>query len=335
VVNTYVWTGSLATGNITQITLPSFNAVSGNNNLEIRSTLPNDLSDQNTVNDAKTTSFNIITANGVAAPVTEGFQGNFVPTNWSIDNPDNLATWAKNSNYGGFGTSSASAWMDNFNYNAAGQRDFLISPYINFTNVSGNEAQMAFSVAYARYGTGFFASHDSLIVSVSGDCGQTWIRKYVKGNQELSTRPGVTAAFYPLSSEWRREVINLAEFSGSSNIQVRFEAFCGYGNNLFIDDIMIGSSLVSSNAVELSNQIQLYPNPASNEVNISFKGNIDYKNITLKIYDFSGKEVINNNNITKEQGRIFINTENLSNGFYMLEFNTDLGRISKKLMINK
>jgi hypothetical protein len=335
VVNTYIWTGSLATGNITQINLPSFNAVSGANTLEIRSTLPNDLSDQNTANDAKSVNFDIISANGVAAPVTEGFQGNFVPTNWSIDNPDNLNTWAKNSDYGGFGTSTASAWMDNFNYNAAGQRDFLISPYINFSNVSGNEAQMAFSVAYARYGTGIFASHDSLIVSVSGDCGQTWMRKYVKGNTELSTRPGVTSAFYPLSSEWRREIINLSEFSGNANVQVRFEAFCGYGNNLFIDDIMIGSSLVSSNAVELSNQIQLYPNPASNEVNITFKGSLDNDRITLKIFDFTGKEVINNDNITKEQGRIFINTENLSNGFYMLEFNTHLGRISKKLMINK
>ena len=335
VVNTFVWNGSLNSGNITQVNLPSVNTVNGLNNMTIATSLPNDQIDQNQNNDSRQISFEIINPNSLAAPVTEGFEGNFVPQNWSISNPDNALTWAKRNGNGGFGNSNSSAWVDNFNYNAAGERDFLLSPFIDFSNLNPANAKLSFNVAYARYGSGFFASHDSLIVSVSPDCGETFVRKYAKGNTDLQTRPGVTTAFFPTNSEWRTEVIDLSEFIGSTNLIVVFENYCGYGNNLFIDDITIGGEPTSSNLSFNKNDLLIFPNPAKDEVNIALKGNYDSESIKLAVLDFVGKEIINNSMVQREAGRIFINTSELSEGLYFIELSTENDRITKKLIINK
>ena len=66
---------------------------------------------------------------------------------WTAVNPDNSTTWSLY-NVGTTSSPNWTAYVDNFNYNAAGQRDGLVSPAINLSGLGS--ATLSFSYAYRR-----------------------------------------------------------------------------------------------------------------------------------------------------------------------------------------
>src|SRR5690606_183135 len=68
----------------------------------------------------------------------EPFDTNGVPPpGWNIVNPDSNVTWAERSNItGSDGSSTVTAFMNNFAYNAAGQEDLLETLFIDLTNAT-------------------------------------------------------------------------------------------------------------------------------------------------------------------------------------------------------
>jgi PKD repeat protein len=238
--STYNWTGSLSSNSSVLVTLPSINILTGSHTFNIFTSSPNGGSDQNTVNDAASSLFTALSPIiGQALPLTEGFQNTtFAPTEWSISNPNSDVTWIRTTAAGGFGNSSASAIMNNFDNDTRGTVDYLYTPYLDLIGVS--EATLTFNVAYARYNAQF---HDSLIVMVSYDCGGSWNRVYAKGSSGLATAPDNQSLFTPSSGQWREETVNLNDYIGYSGIQIAFMNKGGYGNRLFIDDVNIESPL--------------------------------------------------------------------------------------------
>jgi hypothetical protein len=261
---TLPWTGSLNTSQTTSINIPTINVTPGNHTLRVWTSNPNGGTDMNFNNDTATVNFTITSPTITNLPITQDFQSpTFPPTGWNRVNPDNATTWVRSTSAGGFGTSSASMFIDNFNYNAAGQRDYLESPTFDLSSVT-DPVIVVFDVAYARYSAN---NHDSLIVSVTTDCGGTWTRLYAKGNQILSTNGGanVTSAFTPSSSQWRKDTVSLQAYLGQPNVKVRFENYCGYGNNLYVDNINITSSVPTA-AVSISGT----PNPSCAGQSVTF-----------------------------------------------------------------
>jgi hypothetical protein len=80
------------------------------------------------------TKTNYITVLGTTAlPLREGFEGTtFPPTGWTIVDGDGATTWVRTTSASGFGTSTACAYVDNYNYNAKGQKDYLYTPSYSF-----------------------------------------------------------------------------------------------------------------------------------------------------------------------------------------------------------
>ena len=100
--------------------------------------------------------------------------------------------------------------------NISGESDFIYSPYLDLT--SGIiPVTLTFDVAYARYSATY---KDSLIVSVTNDCGSSWNRVYQKGSTILATAPDNTGAFVPTSTQWRTESINLDSYAGQSSLKI-------------------------------------------------------------------------------------------------------------------
>ncbi len=183
------------------------------------------------------TKTNYITVSGsTALPLTEGFQSTtFPPTGWTISNPDNGATWQRTTSAGGFGSSSASAYVNNFNYDGAGQKDWLITPSYNFSGVSGGRLKGDY--AYARYNqTGF---DDSLEILYSTNCGSTWTSLWKRGGTSLASAAATTNNFVPTSTQWKQDSVSLASLAGQSNVRFAFVNICDYGNNIFLDNINI------------------------------------------------------------------------------------------------
>ncbi len=82
----------------------------------------------------------------------------------------------------------------------------------------------------------------------------------------------------------------------------------------------------------LTDLIAVYPNPASNYFVIEFN-NVKIKNINL--FDITGG-LINNIVLGVEKtNHFYLNTDIYSNGFYVLQIETDKGVLKRKIIINK
>jgi len=79
---------------------------------------------------------------------------------------------------------------------------------------------------------------------------------------------------------------------------------------------------------QLAEKFNLYPNPASNVVNITNNENMYVKEVA--VYDATGKLISTQN--FNEQTEIQLNVENLASGTYLLHLKTEEGTAVKKLV---
>jgi serine protease len=179
-------------------------------------------------------------------------------TGWTLNNPDGNITWGF-SEVGGTEGGATAVGINNFNYDAAGQRDALFSPLLDFggrTNVV-----LDFDHAYIRYkeeGGQQASAGDSLVIYISSDGGGTFSRIFQdteNGSGNFATNYSDHLLFTPSSVEdWcfggqigaSCKTIDLSAYDGMPNIMLAFENVTAYGNNLYLDNI----SLISSCFVE-------------------------------------------------------------------------------------
>lgn len=240
---TFNWSGNLSSNATINITLPAMTASPGNNTFTAASNSPNGSVDQNTANDSKSVSFQAIS--GGPLPITQGFQGGtFPPTNYQISNADNDVTWEVSTSVGF--NSSASMFMDNWDYNGVGAYDWFVLPSIDLSSVSN--PTLTYDYAYAYYDGTQGVFYDSLAVAYSIDCGNSWFALTFEGGVQLATAGGESTEFTPTSSQWSSETVdlNITALQGQDNVLIAFVAVNGYGNNLYVDNINIqgGSTTV-------------------------------------------------------------------------------------------
>ena len=244
------WSGSLPSGQILDVTLPTLVGVVGMANFTASTSLPNGAVDNNPGNNSATASF-AVNNSPVSLPFYESFETNVIVNGtWKIVNPDNDITWQR-VQVGGITPGTNAMKMDLFNYVQAAQRDGLISPPISLQGYSS--AELTFDHAYRRFNQ---SVTDSLIVYASTDCGLTWTRVFEiaeNGNGSFATQITSATAFTPSQpQDWCFEPINaqtpgascfeidLTQFAGE-DIVIKFESFNAgtLGNNLFLDNINI------------------------------------------------------------------------------------------------
>lgn len=184
----------------------------------------------------------IYAGRGLNLPFTEDFESDeLVERGWQIQNPDSARTWAL-ATVGGSQAGTRAAFVDFFNYNTSGQRDRLISPPLNLSALSS--ATLSFRHAYRQYNT---STNDSLLVKVSVNCGQSWTTVLAVGGNTLATLAPSTSSFVPsAAANWCGSGTNMAcfslplnNFTGQQQVWVQFEAVNAYGNNLYIDDVVV------------------------------------------------------------------------------------------------
>jgi hypothetical protein len=240
---TFNWTGSLATGVTTNIVLPNVTTTSGNHVFNVTLQNPNGQSDENNGNDNDNSAFSIITVSGISLPVTNNFTGAFPGTGWEISNPDAGITWNQQTlTNDGNCAGGQSARMDFYNYNnGIGQTDDLILPWINLS--ASTNPELSFSRAHARYSATY---SDQLLVQISADCGLNWTTLWDEAGADLATAPDQTGPYdNPACNEWITETIDLTAYSGQ-NVQIRFRAINGFGNNLHLDNINVSEPCEAS-----------------------------------------------------------------------------------------
>jgi cytochrome c553 len=172
-------------------------------------------------------------ARQIAEPVNEKFVANLA--SWVNQNLDNDAvTWSTQSNT----CHANSAIINNRALDNTGKIDRL-RRFVDLSNM--DVAKLTFDVAYARYDASKF---DKLRVwAVSCDGTQQLL--YDKSGSTLATAPDQIGLFTPADcSQWRNETVNLSAFAGKT-VELVFENVGGWGNRLFLDNILIQETGVS------------------------------------------------------------------------------------------
>ncbi len=208
--------------------------------------------DENPFNDTARVVYNRNNGPGMGLPFYEDFSHHFFPpAGWSVLNPDRLFTWTptNGSQLSGY---APSIMMDNIEYPFKGEKDMLVTPPLNLSG--SNSPRLIFSHAFQLFSNDFISS-DTLEVSVSLDCGQSWQRVFYKGGRELATkRPPTRAYFSPdKESDWKKDTIDLTPFKGITNLLVAFVNINGSDNLLYLDNIAVtdGAAIITRQPASL------------------------------------------------------------------------------------
>jgi hypothetical protein len=327
----YSWTGSLAAGQSTTVTLPVQTLTVGSHTLAVTASNPNGGVDANNNNNSGTYTFNISTANGTASPMTNNFSTSGFPyTNWILNNPDGGLTWNRTAAING-----GSIKLDCFTYSAAGAIDEVMIEPVDLSSTT--TPSLMFNVAHARYSSAY---NDELQVYASGDCGVTWTQLWSKsGATGLATVPNQTTSFAPSNAgQWRSECLNLAPYNGNSKVFLMFRSINGYGNNIYIDDINVSNTACPTGIqnVTLENGMSVYPNPMNDNATVSFNL-AQASNVTMSVYNMVGELVYSNGFGTMPAGNqlVRLNAADLSNGMYFVEINSGGVRSVQKVSVSK
>jgi len=315
-VQTAPFTGNIAPGGTTNFAIPTTASASGSHTLTSYLTNINGSGSVSPVGTATTTFANI------SAPGTTGnFSQNFTSAAFPYTNYHVAST--SGDNWVRATANTGCIKYNNYSFSAGKKGDTYIAP-VDMTSISS--ANMTFDVAYRQYST----ENDKLEVFVSADCGATWTSVYSKQGTTLSTGAAQTAAFTPAaSSDWRNESVSLASYASASKLHIKFTATSAYGNNLYVDNINIAAAGVN----EL-NQVgmDVYPNPASDLVNVKFEGKGG--NYEIAITDLAGR-TISTQNVANAEGaqNVAISVNDLKAGNYIVTVKTEGAVSTQKVVV--
>lgn len=268
------------------------------------------------------TKSNMVMAGGFPTYFIEEFETDGMKTNeWSVENPDDNITWELFET-GGTTPGNHSVGINFREYYAIGQRDYLISPPFNLMGTS--TPSLEFQYAYAQY---YPEAGDSLIVSVSTDCGTTWSRLYANaenGSGNFATHELTTDDWWPMiSSDWCMEgwgagciILDLTPFAGNDQVRVRFETFSFAGNPLVIDNIAVSSLVGTPENVISRDELVVFPNPSDGNFHITLPEGHQFDQI--QVVNSMGK-VVKEFQISKEEESLVVSRDvDWNAGLYFL-----------------
>lgn len=337
------FSGSLAPGQSTNISFPATTLTPGLSSVSYTVLSVNggqDWSSPAAISIA-TENFNKLNASGVPAPVVEGMESApLIPsTGYSrelttaifeapaamgpnlfsiVDGP----TYSYG-NIGGFAGSSRSIRARFYDI-AAGNSMKLILQKVDL----GSSPALKFSHAYRQYSS----ENDKLEVFVSTDCGTTWTSVYNKSGATLSTLAPSTTSFIPsASTDWVLDNVNLSAYANMTGVVVKFQFTSDYGNNLWLDDINLLGTTASVETLTTEG-FKIYPNPATDKVNVSFEAqNGSY---VISIVDLTGRTLATQT-LTNVNGAQVVEmpVNNLATGNYIVSIVNDGVKFTQKISV--
>lgn len=325
----YMWTGDLASGESTQVELPDATITEpGTVNLEVQIVNSNNGIQTNLVSGTSSIQYKSLFDAATATPFEYPFQTTpFPPVGWTVENVG-AHGWKLATNAGSNSSRSARC---NF-YDITVGTAYMTTPKLDLSQADG-VSTLSFDHAYAYYNNTFF---DSLRVELSNDCGTTWTTIFHDGKDGLSTAPpeAGNAGWIPTADEWTSNSFDISSFNGSPELLVRFVGESGYGNNLYVDNLNI-STTVGVKELTLST-FTLQPNPASDFAQIRF-GLEKPENIQLSVFNAQGTLVQTRQlgDLPTGEHAATIETNQLPSGVYRVVLQGKEGVANKQMVIVK
>lgn len=277
----------------------------------------------------------------VVLPFAEGFEEiesfeNGQSPVWYTENENGTNAWEITNQAAFSGTHSA---MINGMESYVGEKINLLSQTFDMTYLGSSNARLTFKYATKRRNS---ASADKLLVYVSRNCGKDWIVRKTLEDDELYTVAGIQSTpFYPENeNQWAEvEINNIVPVFFTPEFRLKFEFVSAYSNNIFIDDInLTDASTVSVISLEsIQGSVSIFPNPARDIVKIEMDVPTGSSNIEINLHDISGRLIrnVHSGKTTGGKNLFEISVNQLTGGFYFLQFTTDEGHFVKKFAVSK
>lgn len=341
VAGTENWTGSLMPGQSIVVTFPPMTVDPGQTDVELNLNSVNGQIDYNKLNQLiNTETFRTFSDVPFAEAIQETFEstanlGTPLHTIIESDNPYrfgvvNASVFGSSTPVGGFGASAKSIFVNFFSWSAVGAEAHLLFDKIDLSE--RENARLRFDYAFANY-PGY--GPDFLKVFASTDCGDTWTQLFSGSNTQYNTANPTESLFVPTASQWDTLSIDLSAYDGVEELNIRFTAQSGWGNNLFLDNIEVVSSMVSSvdEPGVLAGMVDVYPNPATNLVNIDIQL-AESSEVNVMVFDAAGKLVATlANGASMASGAHNLSWRPELPGLYMVRVATERGAVTQRISV--
>lgn len=332
----YTWTGSLAPYQHANITLPDFESAVDGQLLKAQITSINNETDSIADNNADSTEI-FVSNTGLQLPYTEDFEGDVI--DWTLESTGSLFEWYLDNTVGKSGGQSMSTFNTIWVFTTLNEVETFNSPVLDLSSLEA--PSMSFDVAYSyhKFTPPYFTQEtilaDTLIVSISSDCGANIQVLFKKGGEELITASNpienplnVNSSFFtPTEQEWQNIAIGLQEFGELENAVISFSYKSVMGGNIYIDNVAFGDYLsVDEQAQALD--IDIYPNPNNGRFTIKSEKALKRVNI----YDSKGELVLSEQNPNANQE---YSLEAFENGIYLIQLFDGENTYTKRVSVNK
>ena len=234
----------------------------------------------------------------ISAPYIETFEDtNEVNTNWHVLNYDNNNTYFQWSNAAHH--SNGSYKMNMYNAYYDGDKDELVSPMLDLTNLATSQRTLSFEYSFATWNSSHVAdSIASLSVLASTDCGNTWRSIYFNaGGYNLYNAGIVAGPYIPETTDdyWKKVNINIPSYLISSNVTFKFQLLSAKAaNHFYIENINVGQAINTTaiNTINASviDAISIHPNPVAGETSITLNASMN-THAEVSLYDMTGREI--------------------------------------------
>ncbi len=330
----YSWTGSLAAGATTPVTLPAIAITTGGHVIYDSVASPNGGADINVGNNKSGAYSHVYNSTGTALPISADFEtAGAVPANWvtydANGNGANFYVVKANTGTLGHKGSNYAIYHNNYNY-PANEANYAIIPA---ATIPAGAKALNFYVAYCQYKSAL--TDDKLEVVYSTNCGTSWTSIWSAAGAALASRLATDSNFLPKSDlEWAGKSIDAT--SVPAGAMVAFRATSQYGNNLYIDDVTFRTGPLAVGNVITNSQVTLYPNPAKESASLDFNLSKGGK-VVVNVLDAVGRTVAVAADATMQLGaqHIKVATANLAAGVYNIAIQTEEGTITQRLSVVK
>jgi len=242
----------------------------------------------------------------------------FPPAGWTVTNTAQY-DWVRTTLCSGYGVGVSSACCDFYDY-ASGNFDLITSTIPS--TVSGD--QLIFDHAYAPASN----ENDQMSIFTSSNNGATWnllINLQGGTSGPLTTAPGTQHLFVPTSTQWATKTYSLP--LGTNKI--KFEGITAFGNNLYLDNIKIGTRLttdVGANAIYSPKWgiTQGSAAPTTSVRNFGTTAQTFQVTLTINPGAYTNTQSVSNLAAGQTQQVVFSNFNFPSNGTYTLKEYTTL-----------
>jgi PKD repeat protein len=288
------------------------------------------------------TSYITVTGVGEELPFLDGFENHTTLASsgyWEIDNQQNNSTFQITSATSHTGAKSVK--LPNYGQTGTNIDELLANPVDLSDVTSSANVTLSFRFSYRKRAT---TNAEKLFVLFSGNCGESWeIRKTIQGSALGSTVQS-TSWTPSLPEHWTTiHMTNITSQYWNENFRYKFRFEGAGGNNLYLDniniyasapsDVLVGEPVSAVSELEQDQEINLFPNPADGELNISYVVS-DSKVTTVKIVDLLGK-VISEYKVNSLTGEnlVIVSTEKLASGLYNAQIEIDGKRYVKQFQV--